>query len=94
MVTAMAAMTKSEQRRIALGAARGYLRQQQIDPVEVSAEEALTALSDFPLIDKRLIAGIWFTNCTKNQVNLFVKEWENWRKQKQLLSGNNKRTDR
>lgn len=71
-------MNKSEQRKIALGAARSYLRKQGIEPRTASANDAFAALDDLARLDGNLIASRWYVAMSKNQEKLFRREWANW----------------
>jgi hypothetical protein len=68
-------VNKSEQRQIALGAARSYLRRQGIEPLRASVDDAFAALDDLARRDGDLVASCWYTAMSKNQERLFVRDW-------------------
>jgi hypothetical protein len=73
-------MKKSEQRQIALGAARSYLRRQGIDPVTVSASAAFAALDDLERIAGDTMSSRWYASMNRNQERLFKSEWRKWKR--------------
>ncbi len=73
-------MRKETQRKIAISAARSYLREQGIDPLACDSEDALIALDDLSRLDSDLTGSQWYLAATDNQVKLFRREWRKWRK--------------
>ena len=68
-------MKLKELRKIALGAARSYLREQGTDPAQVEAQAAMEALDDLYRIDQATLASIWYGQASDNQVREFRREW-------------------
>lgn len=66
--------TKAEQRRIAIGAVRSEMRRYGEDPKAQTAERALIVLDDIAR-QFQGIAAQWYIDASKNQINLFKKEW-------------------
>jgi len=80
----MSKMTYAELRKISLGAARSYLRDQGIDPAGVSADDALAALDDICRMDGALCVYVWYVQLdSTNQTQLFRREWRKWQNEKQ-----------
>ena len=72
-------------RSIALGAVRGTLHTQHVNPLEVSASEAHKVLDDIARSSPDLIASLWYRRASTLQLSLFYREWEQWRKETQRL---------
>ena len=72
-------MTLTEQRQIAIQAARSYLRKQGVNPIQASADDALEALDDCYRLDAQTIASLWYGQASNRQVLLFRREWRQWR---------------
>jgi hypothetical protein len=73
-------MIKRKQRAVALSACRGELRRQGVDPVGVSAGDALVVLDDLARRDPGLVASQWYSQATDNQLSLFEREWRRWQR--------------
>ena len=69
-------MKLAELRKIALGAARSYLRAQGTDPAQVDAQAAMAALDDLYRIDQATLASLWYGQASDNQIQLFRREWK------------------
>ncbi len=81
-------MTQAQGRAWALGAARYYLRQLQINPVEATAEQAHKALDDYARCYRNAYPSQWYHAATDEQLDLFYADWRRWQhKQRQLLMG-------
>jgi hypothetical protein len=65
--------TQSEQREIAISAARYQLTKNGNFPD--SAQVALVVLDELLTTDKDLVASIWYENASDNQIRLFKQEW-------------------
>jgi hypothetical protein len=70
-------MKLSEQRSIALGAARSVMRAAGINPRQATANDALLTLDDSCRIDFGTIAAQWYLSASSNQIKLFRREWSN-----------------
>lgn len=73
-------MTRAQQRAVALGSARYYLRQMQVNPLEVSAQEAHAALDDYAQLYPAMVGSQWYASVTEQEMKLFYQEWESWRR--------------
>lgn len=73
-------MKLQEQRQIALGAVRSQLRTWDLDPLTESAQDALKTLDDIARTEPKLIASIWYLQASDNQIALFIKEWNDYKK--------------
>ena len=71
-------MKLAELRKIALRAARSYLRAQGADPARVDAQAAMAALDDLYRIDRATLASIWYGQASDNQVREFRLDWQAW----------------
>lgn len=78
-------MNKTEQRKIAIGAARSYLRKQGIYARWASADSAFAALDDLARLDTDLVASRWYMAMSKTQAYLFKRGWRKWQKGKRDL---------
>lgn len=68
---------QTEQRKIALGAARSQLRNQGILPRTASFDQAWNALDVLYKLDNTTVAAQWYINASEPQIRLFRKEWKN-----------------
>jgi len=70
-------MTKAEQRRIALGAARVQLRHigVNLDPF-VPFKDVLAVLDDLHRAEPDLIASQWYAQASDHQIQLLRREWK------------------
>jgi len=70
-------MNKTEQRRIALGAARVQLRRLgvSIDPF-VPFKDVLAVLDDLHRAEPNLIASQWYAQASDHQIQLLRREWK------------------
>jgi len=70
-------VTKAEQRRIALGAARVQLRRLgvSIDPF-VPFQDVLAVLDDLNRAEPGLVASQWYTKASHHQIQLLRREWK------------------
>lgn len=74
-------MSTDEARKTAIGAVRSKYRKMGINPVERTSEDALLVLDDF-IHDYSMIgtyAQSFAFYASDRQINLFKKEWEEWR---------------
>lgn len=77
-------MNISEQRGIALGAARhllrkaGYRDDQLI--YEIDYMMALETLDDLFRSERTLVASVWYKNASETQEKLFGIEWRKWQR--------------
>lgn len=71
--------TLSEQREIAMGAARAWLRRNGAEPSEFDYGKAFNALDELAQINPNTIAAQWYLNDNANQTKLFRQEWRRWR---------------
>ncbi len=79
-------MSMKVMRSIALGAVRGTLHVQQVNPLEISASEAHKVIDDIARVHPDLIASLWYRRASTLQLSLFYREWEQWRKETRSLS--------
>ena len=70
-------VTKAEQRRIALGAARVQLKRLgvRIDPF-VPFQDVLAVLDDLNRAEPELLASKWYAQATDHQIRLLRREWK------------------
>ena len=70
-------MTKAEQRRLALGAARVQLRRMgvNLDPF-VPFKCVLEVLDDLHRAEPDLIASQWYAQASNHQIDLLRREWK------------------
>ena len=73
-------MNKTEQRQIAIQSARSYLRHIGINPINVTANEALGALEDIQYSSPNTIAADFIASISESQINLFCRDWNTWKK--------------
>ncbi len=70
-------MTKAEQRRIALGAARVQLRRMGVSiDLFVPFQDVLAVLDDLNRAEPDLIASQWYAQATDHQIQLLRREWK------------------
>jgi hypothetical protein len=70
-------MTKAEQRRIALGAARSQLRHMGVViDTSLSFQNVLAVLDDLHRSEPDLIASHWYAQATDYQMKLLRQEWK------------------
>jgi hypothetical protein len=74
-------MTKAEMRKIAIGAARSYMKDMGFAYDEMTCESALRALDDLARIQPGLISAQWYSVASINQIKVFRQEWSLWLKQ-------------
>ena len=70
----------SDFRATARAAVRSQLRKSGIDPKMVDANTALKLLDDLERINPELIASLWYSMASDNQIKLFRSEWNKWQK--------------
>lgn len=77
--------TLAEQRQIAIGATRSYMRQMGIDPRARSADQAWESLDEIATTKPTLIASEWAVEAYRryeigqtNQIDLFSREWNRY----------------
>jgi len=73
--------TQAKAREIALGAVRSYLRKMDIDPTTIDGDRALQSLNDLAMLSTATIAGHFGHFASLNQLDLFVRDWNHWRKE-------------
>jgi len=73
----VAVMTKAEQRRLALGAARVQLRRMgvNLDPF-VPFKCVLEVLDDLHRAEPELVASQWYAQASDHQIQLLRREWK------------------
>jgi len=70
-------VTKAEQRRIALGAARVQLRRMGVSiDLFVPFQDVLAVLDDLNRAEPDLIASQWYAQATDHQIQLLRREWK------------------
>ena len=80
-------MTRAQQRGVALGASRYYLRQMQIDPLEASAEDAHAALDDYARCYPAMVGSQWYLTATDAELDRFYQDWHTWQRKQRCLLG-------
>jgi hypothetical protein len=76
-------MTQDEQRQLALGAVRSYLRGMRIDPMTVTAADAFVCLDELFHIEPDTLVSQWYWVSSDQQHRLFCREWRQWQVQQQ-----------
>lgn len=71
-------MSQAEQRRIALGAARSYLRTVGTPPSSATFAQAWEALDAVYRSDPALIAARWYIASSDAQVAAFKRDWASY----------------
>ena len=77
-------MTRAQQRAVALSAARYYLRRMQINPLEVSAQEAHAALDDYARLYPVMVGSQWYGSASEQELSQFYRDWESWQRRQSL----------
>lgn len=79
-------MTRTQQRAVALGAARYQLRQLKVNLLEASAADAHAALEDYVRRYPEMVGAQWYRTATEEEITGFYHAWARWqRQQRQLL---------
>ena len=80
-------MTQTEQRSNALGVVRSVLRQQGINPLSVSADDAHLIIDDFARQHPDRLAAYWYRSASEREMMVFYREWRRWQKFEQYRLG-------
>ena len=68
-------MNQQKMRQVALGAARSEMRRLGMEPIDKDADAALQVLDDLDRMEPDLVASIWYSGASNNQIRLFKREW-------------------
>jgi hypothetical protein len=71
-------MNKTGQREMAIRATRSQARKQGIEPLEMTADQALAVLDDIARSEPDLVASHWYHSASDAQITLFKSDWKRW----------------
>jgi hypothetical protein len=71
-------MSRTEQRHLALGAARTLIRQIGGDPVTASALLAHAVLMAYSSTYPERVVSRWYRSMTEEEIQLFYRDWDIW----------------
>jgi hypothetical protein len=74
------AWQKKQNREIAIGAVRSKMRSDGLYPERQTAKTALAVLDDISRVESEKRYAIWYKECTDNEITLFIRDWNLWRK--------------
>jgi hypothetical protein len=81
-------MTRTEQRQLALGAARSLLRKQGRNVFTASVLDAHQVLDDFACQYPACMVSCWYRTASEFELALFYRDWDVWQQKQHWLLPN------